>query len=86
MTSQAQTISNRAAAMVRLPMTVSDSSRRQTRVNVGAPLRERTRGQIDASAGMTKQGEATAVNDLMLSAGSVITVAEASGRVRSAVG
>ncbi|KAG3001559.1 hypothetical protein PC120_g20206 [Phytophthora cactorum] len=67
-------------------MTISDSSRRQTRVNAGAPLKERTRGQIDASAGTTKQGEATVVNDLTLSAGSVITVAEASCHVRPAVG
>ncbi|KAG2931524.1 hypothetical protein PC117_g13435 [Phytophthora cactorum] len=65
-------------------MTISDSSRRQTRVNAGAPLKERTRGQIDASAGTTKQGEATVVNDLTLSAGSVITVAEASGHVHDA--
>ncbi|KAG4059891.1 hypothetical protein PC123_g5183 [Phytophthora cactorum] len=86
MTSQAPTISNRAAAMVRPPMTVSDSSRRQTRVNVRTPLRERTRGQIDASAGMTKLGEAAAVSDLILSAGNVATVAEASGRVRPVVG
>ncbi|KAG2883494.1 hypothetical protein PC129_g22371 [Phytophthora cactorum] len=67
----------------------SDDSQRQlaatTRVNVGAPLKERTQGQIDASAGTTKQGEATVVNDLPLSAGSVITVAEASNRVWPAV-
>ncbi|KAG2785654.1 hypothetical protein PC116_g18119 [Phytophthora cactorum] len=54
MTSQAPVILNRAAAMVRPPIAVSDSSRRQTRVNEGAPLKERTRGQIDASAGTTK--------------------------------
>ncbi|KAG2931077.1 hypothetical protein PC114_g2283 [Phytophthora cactorum] len=81
MTSQAPVILNRAGAMVCHPITVSDSSRRQTKVNVGAPLKERTRGLIDASAGTTKQGEATVVNDLTLSAGSVITVAEASDRV-----
>ncbi|RAW21341.1 hypothetical protein PC110_g22216 [Phytophthora cactorum] len=81
MTSQAPVILNQAAAMARPPMKVSDSSRRQTRVNAGAPLKERTRGQIDGSAETTKQGEATAVNDLTLGAGSVITVAEASGHV-----
>ncbi|KAG3009238.1 hypothetical protein PC120_g15757 [Phytophthora cactorum] len=85
MTSQALVILNQAAALVHPPMTVSDSSRRQTRLNAGAPLKERTRGQIDASAGTTKQGEGTVVNDLTLSAGSVITVAEASGYVRPAV-
>ncbi|KAG3056346.1 hypothetical protein PI125_g25576 [Phytophthora idaei] len=84
--SQAPVILDRAAAMVSPSMTVSDSSRRQTRVNVGAPLKECTRGQIGVSTGTTKQVEATAVNDLMLSAGSVITAAEASGRVRPAVG
>ncbi|KAG4045012.1 hypothetical protein PC123_g19577 [Phytophthora cactorum] len=86
MTSQAPVILNHAAAMVRPPMTDSDISRRQTRVNTGAPLKERTLGQIDASAGTTKQGEATVVNDLTLSAGSVITVAEALVHVRPAVG
>ncbi|KAG2782559.1 hypothetical protein PC129_g9661 [Phytophthora cactorum] len=86
MTSQAPVILNRAGAMVCHPITVSDSSRRQTKVNVGAPLKERTRGLIDASAGTTKQGEATVVNDLTLSAGSVITVAEASDRVWPSVG
>ncbi|KAG3076147.1 hypothetical protein PI124_g20354 [Phytophthora idaei] len=86
MTSQAPVILNRAGAMVRHPITVSDSSRWQTRMNVGAPLKERTRGLIDAYAGTTKQGEATVVNDLTLSAGSVITVAEASGRVWPSVG
>ncbi|KAG3124837.1 hypothetical protein PI126_g23063 [Phytophthora idaei] len=86
MTSQAPVILNRAAAMVHPPIAVSDNSRRQTRVNAGAPLKERTRGQTDASAGTTKQGEAIVVNDLTLSAGSVITVAEASGRVQPAVG
>ncbi|KAG3054922.1 hypothetical protein PI125_g25791 [Phytophthora idaei] len=86
MTSQAPVILNQVVAMVRPPMTVSDSSRRQTRLNTGAPLKERTREQIDASAGTTKQGEATVVNDLTLSAGSVITVAETSGHVRPAVG
>ncbi|KAG3031836.1 hypothetical protein PC121_g2903 [Phytophthora cactorum] len=86
MTSQAPVILNQAAAMARPPMKVSDSSRRQTRVNAGAPLKECTRGQIDGSAETTKQGEATAVNDLTLGAGSVITVAEASGHVQPAVG
>ncbi|KAG2878777.1 hypothetical protein PC114_g22915 [Phytophthora cactorum] len=85
MTSQALVILNQAAALVHPPMTVSDISRRQTRLNAGAPLKERTRGQIDASAGTTKQGEGTVVNDLTLSAGSVITVAEASGYVRPAL-
>ncbi|KAG3072433.1 hypothetical protein PI125_g22517 [Phytophthora idaei] len=86
MTSQAPVILNRAAAMVCTPMTVSDTSRRQTKVNVGAPLKERTRRQIDASAGTTKQGEATAVNNLMLSAGSVITVAEVRPQPTTATG
>ncbi|KAG3059794.1 hypothetical protein PI125_g24987 [Phytophthora idaei] len=86
MASRAPAILNQAAAVVRPPMTVSDSSRRQTRVNAGVPLRERTRGQIDASAGTTEQGEATVVNDLRLSAGSVITVAEVSDHVWPAVG
>ncbi|KAG2787990.1 hypothetical protein PC129_g17682 [Phytophthora cactorum] len=86
MTSQAPVILNRAAAMVHSPMTVSDTSRRQTKVNVGTPLKERTRGQIDASAGTTKQGEATAVNNLMLSTGSVITVAEVRPQLTTATG
>ncbi|KAG3057487.1 hypothetical protein PI124_g21830 [Phytophthora idaei] len=86
MASQAPVILNQAAAMARPPMTVSDSSRRQTRVNAGEPLKERTRGQIDASAETTKQGEATVVNDPTLSTASVTTVAEASGHVRPAAG
>ncbi|KAG2765215.1 hypothetical protein PC116_g25695 [Phytophthora cactorum] len=39
MTFQAPVIMNRATAMVRPPMTVSDSSRQQARMNVGAPLK-----------------------------------------------